>query len=69
MQLSVDRPRSRITPGDLVQRTYHLSVAHHHLGIVISRDGCGFLDVLWGQKVEHMWDDFDLDLVDDDGTR
>jgi len=51
--------RTNIQPGDLVARKYHIR-GTHPMGVVIERDRNGFLDVLWGSRVEHMWDDYDL---------
>jgi hypothetical protein len=30
------------------------------IGLVIERDKNGFLTVMWGRKIEYMWDDYDL---------
>ena len=62
---------SRIFPGDLVRRKYHISRSGldllnlKELGLVLDRDRNGFLDVLWGSKLEHMWDDYDLVKVEE----
>jgi len=59
---------ARLSPGDLVRRKYHISRLNWsfaELGFVLHRDNNGFLDVLWGNKVEHMWDDYDLVQVDE----
>ena len=51
--------RTNIQSGDLVVRKYHIR-GRHPVGVVVDRDRNGFLDVLWGSQVEHMWDDYDL---------
>lgn len=58
----------RISPGDLVRRKYHISRPDWlwtEFGIVIERDNNGFLDILWGSEIEHMWDDYDLVRVEE----
>ncbi len=58
----------RLEVGDLVTRRYELSIRlETKLGVVVERDRNGFLDVLWGSKVEHMWDDYDLMRVETEG--
>ena len=37
--------------GDIVTRAYQLSIFHNLLGLVIDRDNCGYLTVIWGDKV------------------
>ena len=62
---------SRLQPGDLVRRKYHISRpdwSWTELGVVVERDNNGYLDVLWGSKIESMWDDYDLMRVDDATT-
>jgi hypothetical protein len=56
--------RTNIQPGDLVARKYHIR-GTHPMGVIIERDRNGFLDVLWGSRVEHMWDDYDLTRIDE----
>ena len=56
--------RTNIQPGDLVARKYHIR-GTHPMGVIIERDRNGFLDVLWGSRVEHMWDDYDLMRIND----
>lgn len=34
--------------------------------MVLERDNNGFLRILWGTKVEDMWDDYDLLRVEPD---
>lgn len=52
--------------GDLVKRRYDLRLEHvRTFGVVLERDRNGFLTVIWGEKVEHMWDDYDLVRVDE----
>lgn len=64
---------SRLSPGDLVHRKYHISRARldpmglKELGLVLCRDNNGFLDVLWGSKIESMWDEYDLLRVEGRG--
>lgn len=55
--------RHRMKAGDVVTRAYQLSIFHNLLGLVIGRDNCGYLTVIWGDKVEHMWDDNDLIVI------
>lgn len=58
----------KIQPGDLVRRKYHISRPdwkYTEFGFVIERDNNGFFDILWGSKIEHMWDEYDLMRVDD----
>jgi hypothetical protein len=53
----------KINPGDLVRRKYHITLLERkwtELGMVLERDNNGFLRILWGTKVEEMWDDYDL---------
>ncbi len=56
--------RTNIQPGDLVARKYHIR-GTHPMGVVVDRDRNGYLDVLWGSQVEHMWDDYDLTRIDE----
>lgn len=56
--------RTNIQPGDLVARKYHIR-GFPLMGIVVDRDCNGYLDVLWGSKIEHMWDDYDLTRIDE----
>ncbi len=56
--------RTNIQPGDLVMRKYHIRGAHP-MGIVVERDRNGFLDILWGSRIEHMWDDYDLTRINE----
>jgi len=61
----------RINPGDLVRRKYHISRPDWKwvdLGLVMSRDSNGYLDILWGSKLESMWDDYDLMRVEEPMT-
>lgn len=61
-------PRSNIQAGDLVRRKYHITRPNWkwtEIGMVIERDNNGMLDILWGTKIEHMWDDYDLMRVED----
>ena len=61
VQLSKPADRNRIEPGDLVSRKYPINLnGYVQIGLVIERDTNGFLTVSWGNKVEHMWDDYDL---------
>ena len=58
----------KINPGDLVRRKYHITLLEWkwtELGVVLERDNNGFLRILWGTKVEEMWDDYDLLRVDE----
>jgi hypothetical protein len=59
----------KINPGDLVRRKYHINRLEWkwtELGMVLERDNNGFLRILWGTKVEEMWDDYDLLHVEAD---
>lgn len=61
-------PRSNIQVGDLVRKKYHISRPdwrRTEIGVVVDRDNNGMLDILWGSKLEHMWDDYDLMRVED----
>ena len=59
--LSKPVPRDRIDPGDLVSRKYPINITGYtQVGLVLERDNNGFLAIAWGDKVEHMWDDYDL---------
>ena len=49
--------------GDIVTRAYQLSIFHCLMGLVIDRDSCGYLTIIWCNKVEHMWDDNDLIVI------
>jgi len=65
VQLSKPASRSRIKPGDLVMRKYTVNIPGITCaGFVIERDRTGFLTVMWGRKVEYMWDDYDLMRVE-----
>ena len=58
----------KINPGDLVRRKYHITLLEWkwtELGVVLERDNNGFLRILWGTKVEEMWDDYDLLRLDE----
>ena len=51
-----------------MRRKYHISRPDWKwtdVGIVIERDNNGYFDVLWGSKIEGMWDDYDLMKVGD----
>jgi hypothetical protein len=53
--------RSRIEVGDLVVRKYEIKISNLvKAGIVIERDRNGYLSVSWGNKIEYMWDEYDL---------
>ena len=54
---------TRANPGDLVERNYPLRIQHCSVGLVHSRDTNGYLSIMWGSKMEHMWDDGDLDVI------
>ena len=57
----------KISPGDLVRRKYHISQPswrYTEMGLVLDRDNNGVLDVIWGSKIESMWDDYDLVRVE-----
>jgi hypothetical protein len=57
--------RSRIEPGDLVMRKYTVNIPDIVcIGLVIERDKNSFLTVMWGRKIEYMWDDYDLMRVE-----
>ncbi len=56
--------RTNIQPGDLVTRKYQVNCGHL-IGIVVERDRNGFLDVLWGSRIEHMCDDYDLTRINE----
>lgn len=59
---------TKINPGDLVRRKYHISRTDWKwvdLGLVMNRDNNGYLDILWGSKLESMWDEYDLVRVED----
>jgi hypothetical protein len=59
--------RPQLLVGDLVKRRYDILVpGAHKVGMIIDRDRNGFLDVLWGSKVECMWDDYDLTKLEQD---
>lgn len=61
MQLCKPASRNRIEPGDLVMRKYEIKIPNFvKVGLVIERDRNSFLTVMWGGKVEYMWDDYDL---------
>lgn len=61
MQLNNPPECNRIRPGDLVMRRYEIKVPNFvRMGLVIERDRNSFLTVLWGGKVEYMWDEYDL---------
>jgi len=54
-----------------VRRKYHISRPDWKwvdLGLVMSRDNNGYLDILWGSKLESMWDDYDLMRVEEPMT-
>jgi hypothetical protein len=58
----------KIQPGDLVRRKYHITIqnwSYFDLGLVVERDNNGFLNVLWGSKIESLWDEYDLMKVED----
>lgn len=58
----------KISSGDLVRRRYYITEPHRpwaEFGVVVHRDNNGFLDILWGSKIEHMWDDYDLMRVEE----
>ena len=66
-RLRDDHSGSRLRAGDLVKRRYELRLPDVQLlGVVLERDRNGFLTVVWGDKVEHMWDDYDLMGVEGD---
>ena len=60
----------KISSGDLVRRKYHISqekldlLGLKGLGLVLERDNNGFLSIVWGDKLECMWDDYDLVRVE-----
>jgi hypothetical protein len=54
---------TKINVGDIVTRAYPLSIYHNLLGFVVDRDNNDYLSIMWGSKLEHMWDDGDLNLV------
>jgi hypothetical protein len=60
----------KISSGDLVRRKYHISqekldlLGLKGLGLVLERDNNGFLSIVWGDKIEYMWDDYDLVRVE-----
>ncbi len=61
--VQLDKPpeRNRLEPGDLVVRKYEIKIPNFvKAGLVIERDRNGFLTVSWGNKIEYMWDDYDL---------
>lgn len=61
MQLNKPEERNLIEPGDLVVRKYEIAIPNFvKAGLVLERDRNGFLTVAWGDKIEHMWDDYDL---------
>ncbi len=61
MNLSKPSSRNNIEPGDLVVRKYEIKIPNFvKTGFVIERDRNGFLTVSWGNKIEYMWDDYDL---------
>ena len=61
MQLSNRPADNKIEPGDLVVRKYEIKIPNFvKAGFVIERDRNGFLTVSWGNKIEYMWDDYDL---------
>lgn len=61
VQLSKPADRNRIELGDLVVRKYEIKIPNFvKVGLVIERDRNGFLSISWGDKIEHMWDDYDL---------
>lgn len=65
VQLSKHDSGNQIKSGDLVSRKYPINVkGYTQLGLVLERDKNGFLSVAWGNKVEHMWDDYDLARVE-----
>lgn len=58
-----DCQMQRMQPGDIVARNYPLTIQRTALGLVHSRDANGYLTIMWGTLLEHMWDDGDLSLV------
>jgi hypothetical protein len=60
-----ERTTTRIGVGDLVRRRYPIPFSKPYtLGLVTGRDNNGFLEIMWGGcSVEHMWDDYDVELV------
>lgn len=52
-----------IRPGDLVIRNYQLRIHHCTYGLVLGREPNGYLSIMWGSKLEDMWDPGDLTLV------
>jgi hypothetical protein len=53
--------RNRIEVGDLVVRKYEIKIPNFvKAGLVIERDRNGYLSVSWGNKIEYMWDEYDL---------
>jgi len=53
--------RNRIEAGDLVVRKYEIKIPNFvKAGLVIERDRNGYLSVSWGNKIEYMWDEYDL---------
>jgi hypothetical protein len=61
--VQLDKPpeRNRLEPGDLVVRKYEIKMTNFvKAGFVLERDRNGFLTVSWGNKIEYMWDDYDL---------
>ena len=61
VQLSDPHKRNRIGPGDLVMRKYEIKIPNFvRAGLVVERDRNSFLTVMWGAKVEYMWDEYDL---------
>ncbi len=61
MQLDKPPERNRLEPGDLVVRKYEIKMTNFvKAGFVLERDRNGFLTVSWGNKIEYMWDDYDL---------
>jgi len=61
VQLSNRPADNKIEPGDLVVRKYEIKIPNFvKAGFVIERDRNGFLTVSWGNKIEYMWDDYDL---------
>jgi len=63
-KISEDMGR-KISVGDLVKRKYPIPfVKPFTIGLVTGRDSNGFLEIMWGGcQVEHMWDDYDVELV------
>jgi len=63
-KISEDMGR-KISVGDLVMRKYPIPLSKPYtLGLVTGRDNNGFLEIMWGGcSVEHMWDDYDVELV------